>query len=195
MDLNSRKLILRACLEKLALGVDVEANVDVCVDNMASLFEDIDSVLLTSRQREKTTWMRAALERASLDRVGNYRMTVHDRKKTRAVSFTQDGAELIFTFERKLYSLKNHFGAAVLAAARNPNPSDQGHAFEAIGESILRVGAGMPEKSPDEIRLGTRPQALKQYELKRVCLTKPYTKGWAGLLKFKQKKILFQAIE
>lgn len=195
MDLNSRKLNLHACLEKLVKGMDVEANVYACVENMSSLFKDIDAVLITQRQREKTAWTQAALEQASMDRIGNYRMYVHDTKKSRTVSFAEDGVKLLFIFEHKPYNLTDHFGAAVLEAAQNQNPLDQTDALKAIEESVLRVGAGMSEKSPDEIRLGRRPQALNQYELTRVCLETPREGRLASFIKLMQTKTLYTSRE
>lgn len=190
MEMDMRRLTLRAALLKLFEGRATDESVHICCENMASLFAEVDDIRHVKRRGGGTDWSKEALERVSLERVGNFTVRVKTKKDRRVVTFTDDeGVSVEFIFGHTPRKSVDRLGSAI-ERAKGESGSGQKAVADAFMRSVVEEALSGRSISHEERLLGDKPLALDEYRLERVDRAEPFG-GFLKFLPFKRRAALY----
>ena len=173
MEKDIRRLSLHASVRKLIEGISVPENVNICYENMVSIFEEIDNIRHQKRRSEGTDWTKEALERTNLNKLGHFNVQVITQRKKRLITFTDSSTTLEFVFEYVPSKAVDQL-SSVLERASTPDRNEQEIVVNAFVTSVMQEGLLGKSVSPEELLLRDKPLALNDYRLRRVQLKEPY---------------------
>ncbi len=173
MEMDIRRLSLHASIRKLIEGISVPENVNICCENMVSIFEEIDNIRHQKRRSEGTDWTKEALERTNLNKLGHFNVQVITQRKKRLITFTDGSTTLEFVFEYVPSKAVDQL-SSVLERASTPDRNEQEIVVNAFVTSVMQEGLLGKSVSPEELLLRDKPLALNDYRLRRVQLKEPY---------------------
>jgi len=157
MALGMEKVILNAGLDKIAQGVDVEENVEDCVDVLMKFARWSDDARMFHRNRQGSEILQETIEQLDLPKIGLYSSTREKKGKYWIISFYKRGINIEFYFKRgEVNQGKNLFEMA----ERNELTDEE----KATG----LLGAVMSDKHHNEVMLGKDARTLEFYEISRV---------------------------
>lgn len=163
--MDTRRLVLRASLQKLLEETSIPQNVELCIQNMASIYEEVDEVRLVRRNRESTDWTDKSLDLVTLTQLGNFKVSVKSRRKTRTVIFTDADRSLEFLFEEIPRSLIDNFDSGLKRLSESSGEQDRKAIGDALQKSIISEALGGQRVSFDELLLGGKPTSLRDCRL------------------------------
>jgi len=169
MEMDMRRLVLRAALQKLKEGEDsIPENIRLCHENMASIYEEVDDIRHLQRRHGSTDWTTTALDCINLTQLGNFVVSVHTHKKMRTITFTDSDTVLEFQFKSVPQSTTDRLNSTFKRISQFRDTKENGVVTEAFVKSIVLEKLGGIQTSPDELLLGGKPMALDEYRLSRV---------------------------
>jgi hypothetical protein len=169
--MDTRRLLLRAALQKLLDGASDFETIEICLHNMSSIYRVVDSVRHVKRRQGSSEWIEAALDRANFERVGNFTVASHARKRNRVITFTDAAGALEFLFERMQLTNQQRIASTIDYALATNDKQEHKRAARALLGSVLSEDRAA--LSPEELLLGGVPEALAEFELKRVIRVLP----------------------
>ena len=170
------KVILNAGLDKIAQGVDVEENVEACVEVLMKFAKRSDNARMFQRNRQGSEILQETIEQLDLPKVGLYSSTRARKGKYWVISFYKSDYSIEFYFKRgEVDQGKNLLDMA----ERNEVTEDE----KAAG----LLSAVMSDKHHHEVLLGKEARALDFYEIARVdVLTQAPRKLFGNALPLKK---------
>ena len=189
MGIDMRCLLLHASVQKLIEGTLVPENVGICYENMVSIFEEVDDIRHQERRSKGTDWAKEALERANLNKLGNFDVRVVTQKKERLITFTDGDITLEFVFEHIPLKAVDRL-PSVLERASTSDRNEQETVVNAFMTSVIQKGLYGKSVSPEELLLKDKPSALSDYRLRCVQLKKPY-ENLLRVLSLKRTKLIY----
>jgi hypothetical protein len=169
--MDTRRLLLRAALQKLLEGASDFETIEICLHNMSSIYRVVDSVRHVKRRQGSSEWIEAALDRANLERVGNFSVASHARRRNRVITFTDTAGALEFIFERIPLTNEQRIASTInYALTTNDTQEHKRAAYALIGSALSDSRVAL---SPEELLLGGVPEALAEFELKQVTRVLP----------------------
>jgi len=191
MEMDIRRLSLHASIRKLIEGISVPENVNICYENMVSIFEEIDNIRHQKRRSEGTDWTKEALERTNLNKLGHFNVQVITQRKKRLITFTDSSTTLEFVFEYVPSKAVDQL-SSVLERASTPDRNEQEIVVNAFVTSVMQEGLLGKSVSPEELLLRDKPLALNDYRLRRVQLKEPY-ENLLRVLPFRRTRLIYTA--
>jgi hypothetical protein len=191
MEIDMRRLSLHASVRKLIEGISIPENVDICYENMVSIFEEIDNIRHQKRRSKGTDWAKEALERTNLNRIGHFNVQVITQRKKRLITFTDSSTTLEFVFEYVPSKAVNRL-SSVLKRASTPDRKEQEIVVNAFVTSVMQEGLFGKSVSPEELLLRDKPLALDDYRLRCVRLKEPY-ENLLRLSPFRRTRLIYTA--
>ncbi len=168
--MDTRRIVLRALLQKMLDGTPIPEDVRTCVKNISDLYDEFDTVLQIQRDREQTSWTESTLDVVSLKQLGNFKVTDWRKKNLRIVSFSQSGVTLKFFFEKTTNTNGDLFTANDLRRMMNSLPLR--YRLMQIGvvdtSALIWMMKGFGRKSFGYGLSDDESMSLSQYELREV---------------------------
>lgn len=192
MEMDIRHLSLHASIRKLIEGISVPENVNICCENMVSIFEEIDNIRHQKRRSKGTDWAKEALERTNLNKLGHFNVQVITQRKKRLITFTDSSTTLEFVFEYVPSKAVDQL-SSVLERASTPDRNEQGIVVNAFVTSVMQEGLLGKSVSPEELLLRDKPLALNDYRLRRVQLKEPY-ENLLRISRFRRTRLIYTAL-
>ena len=193
MEMDMRRIMLRAALMKLIEGISIPESVSTCCESMISIFAEVDDIRHLEQRSRGTDWARKALERVNLAQLGNFTVQVATNKGSRTIMFV-DGDTAIaieFVFEYTPRKAVDRLQSSI-ERARGQSEAGQKAVIDAFLHSVVRESLLGKSESPEKLLLGDKPLALDEYLLWCVRLVKPLD-GLLKYLPFRQRKVLHLA--
>ena len=184
MQMDTRRLVLRAALQKLLEGQDIRENVQLCHENMEELYAETDEIIRIRRRREDSGWTKTALETVTLNRLGNFLVKSKLAKTVRTIRFTEGTTTLEFRFEKPTRTIEEEMNIAT----RTPDISHE----EILEHLVASIDPAL-SKAIDPLRkvMAKEPTtALSHYELKSVSRIVPKL-GIVGFLGLTLKTVIY----
>ena len=191
MEIDIRRLSLHASVRKLIEGISIPENVNICYENMVSIFEEIDNIRHQKRRSKGTDWTKEALERTNLNKIGHFNVQVITQRKGRLITFTDSSTTLEFVFEYVPSKAVDRL-SSVLKRASTPDRNEQEIVVNAFVTSVMQEGLLGKSVSPEELLLRDKPLALDDYRLRRVQLKEPY-KNLLRVSPFRRTRLIYTA--
>jgi hypothetical protein len=138
MDIDMRRLNLRAALQKLVDEIDIPSSVQTCYENMAAIFDEVDEVRHLQRHRGSSGWTDVAINRIIPARIGNFAAMVRTKKKGRTITFTQEDTSIEFNFERLPQTARTRLDSILKRASTGSTDAEQQAAATAVLQSVAR---------------------------------------------------------
>jgi len=151
------KVILNAGLDKIAQGIDVEENVEDCVEVLMKFARRSDNARMFQRKRQGSEILQETIEQLDLPKVGLYSSARVKKGKYWIISFHKSGYSVAFYFKRGEVDQ----GKNLLEMAERNEVTDEEKAAGLLS-------AVMSDKHHHEVLLGSEARALDFYELARV---------------------------
>jgi|GEM_PF-4837636 len=169
MQMDTRRLELRAALQKLVEQVEIEANTQRCVALIASLYKEVDSIRLARLRRIRSDWTDNAVDRAMIRQVGNFSVGIRSRGLVRTISFVDEPITLEFLFKKIPMSNRQRIESVIEQVTDPAMDPDRAQILgAALVTSVLADVSGAKPISPNEALLGRATLALDDYELEQV---------------------------
>jgi hypothetical protein len=162
-----RRVNLRAALEKIFAGEAIPKNVKICLENLASIYSEVDDVSYLNWKSDGTGWTEKALDTIIPVNVGNFSFKVETSKRVRTITVKDGNAFIRFIFDFVPGSVGDRFASALNRSIKlgGMKTEEDGVAMaKAVVESLTTGSI----KSPEEIMLGDKLLSLKEYCLNRV---------------------------
>jgi len=191
MEMDMRRLSLHASVQKLIEGISVPENVNICYENMVSIFEEIDNIRHQERRSKGTDWAKEALERTNLNKLGHFNVQVITQRKERLITFTDSNITLEFVFEYVPPKVIDRL-PSILDRVSTPDRNEQETVVNAFMTSVIQEGLHSKSVSPEELLLGDKPLALSDYRLRCVQLKEPY-ENLLRVLPLRKTKLIYTA--
>ncbi len=182
--MDTKRLMLRAALDHVLSGTNVAANVAIALTNMSGLFEEADDLRRMRRRRASTSWTETAMEVFSLLTVGNFSVSISNRKRVRTIRFTDGPCALEFRFEHQPRDVRAQLGDMLTRLKHETREEQIDEANALVASALTRSGVGGAELSPEEILVGGTPLSLNDYALRLVVRVEPR----GGFLSFLPEK-------
>lgn len=189
MEMDMRRLNLRAALLKLTEGESVPENVRICCESMASIFAEVDDIRHIERWSKGTDWAREALERVNLVKLGNFTVQITTKRRRRTITFTDGDVAIEFIFNHTPRKAVDRL-MPVLERAKGQSDAGQRTVADAFLQSVVQESFLGKSKSPEELLLGGKPLALDEYRLQCVRRVGPLVVLFK-ILPFRKRTILY----
>ncbi len=190
MEIDVRRLMLHAALQKIIEGVSIDENVRICCESMSSIYREVDDIRHLERTRQATSWTDSALERVDLKKLGNLAVKTKSRKNNRIIAFTDGDVAIEFLFEKTSLTLEGKLQSTLRRAEASHDKAEHEILAEALVTSVALEALGRRKVSPEELLLGSAPSALDDYRLHSVRRAESLS-GALSFLPFQKRKTIY----
>jgi hypothetical protein len=167
LTMDSRRLILRASLQKLFDGENVEKNVAECLENLSGIYEEVDDVSYLNRKSNDSDWTQKGLDLIKPVNVGNFVIQDKVEKKNRVIMIKNGTDSLRFVFDFAPKNIGEQLGSVLQRSNRLTGGNNASDGVLLAGAVLKSLTTGKIE-SPENVLLGDKSLSLDGYHLNRV---------------------------
>jgi len=174
MEMDMRRLALRSALLNIIEDRWNESDILSCLEQLHSLYQDVEDARHMRRNRIATGWTDEAIEQLQLRQVGNFAVTEKRNDKERRIIFTNEAnVSIEFIFSPKKLSAAETLEPMIRLTDAVNDPAEKNEVAAALLKSLVIQKLTGTHITPGELLLGAAQSALSGYLLSKVVRKTP----------------------